>query len=218
MLRAELQDEIAGVGLAAMRHEGPLPVACFIADGTFDPKNDTAEVWIGSEMVQYDDAGDLIPKEKLPTFGPFPVINLPGQQKGLVGGERCYVIPVDGGGLIALASYDDAPAVNPGEWMQQHRAHPDSQFYLKNDGTAVHSAQKRAIVTGPRVCLGEDDSSGDDGVVRKSDLQKAIDDALHTAVQNAFNEFSRTVQPGSGAPPPTVAQVHVQSSEVTFSA
>lgn len=217
MLRSELQDEIAGQGLAAARHHAPLPVACLIADSTFDPKNDTAEVFIGSEFVQYDDDGNPIPLSQVPTYGPFPIINPPGQQKGLVGGERCFVIPVEGGGIIALASYDDAPGVESGEWIQQHRAHPDSQFYLKNDGTAVHQAEKRAIVTAPRVCLGENDSSGNDGVVREADLQKAVNDVIK-AVQQAFNQGFLTVQPGSGAPPPTVGQVQAQASEITFSA
>lgn len=217
MLHREMQDEVAGMGIALARHHAPAPVACLIANGTFDPKTDTAEVHIGAELIRYDDDGNLIPADKIPTFGPFPIINVPGQQKGVVGGERCFVIPVDGGGIIALASYDDAPGIDAGEWMQRHQAHPDSQFYLKNDGTAVHSAETRAIVTAPRVCLGEGDSSGNDGVMRESDGQKLADD-LKKHVQDALNQLARIVQLGSGVAAPTIEQTTAQGSSVTFSA
>lgn len=216
-LEAEIQDLLAGIGISQARHQPPGPLACMIADGTYKPYLDTAEVRIGWNMVQYDDDGNVIPPEKVATFGPFPILNMPGEQTGVIGGERCWLLPVAGGAVIVLASYDEAPGVAAGEKIHRQPAHTDSYLHHKNDGTSVHSAEKRVIVTAPKVCLGENDSSGNDGVVRESDLQ-AVTNAIIKAVQTAFNQFARTVQPGSGTPPPTVGQVQAESSTITFSA
>lgn len=216
-LGAEIQDLLSGVAISQNRHQPPGAIACLIADGTYNPQNDTAEVRIGWEMIQYDGDGAVIPPEKTPTKGPFPIINAPGEQTGLIGGERCWLFPVAGGALIVLTSYNEAPAVPAGEKKYSQPSHPDNYLHLKNDGTSVHSAEKRAIVTAPRVCLGESDSSGNDGVVRLTDDQ-ATTDAILKVVQQAFNQLCKTLQPGSGVPPPTVQSVTAQASKITFSA
>lgn len=217
-LESELQDFTAHIGLAAGRHMPPAGVAGLIADGTYDPKYGTVKVYIGSEMLQYDDEGNLKDFTALPPYGPFPLLATHiGQQGAPTGGERCYLIPVEGGALVAIAHFDDSPGIPAGEHITQHPAHTSSHFHLKNDGSSVHSAETIAIVTAPQVLLGEKQSSGNDGVVREADLQKGLDD-LKKAVQQALNQLAQTVQSGSGVAAPSVDSVTAQASQVSFSA
>jgi hypothetical protein len=65
--------------------------------------------------------------------------------------------------------------------------------------------------------LGENDSSGNDGVMRQSDGQKLANDIIN-AVQQAINQGFLRTQPGTGFPAPTIQQVQAEASDITFSA
>lgn len=213
------QDMLAGIHTSEARWRAPMPMLCCISNGTYDATTDTACVWIQAEMVNYDADGNLIPAQQ---FGPYPIARHHyGEQSGPNGGEQCYVFPVEGGGIIQLAGFKDAFAnwggVQASEWRMLHPQHPTSYFYLKNDGTNWMSAEGSAVVIAPQVFLGESQSSGNDGIVRYSDLQTVVNNVIQ-AVQNAFDTVIPTLEAGSGGTPPTVQSVQSQSSRVSFSA
>ncbi len=216
-LEAEVQDAVSGMGMVAARGQAPHAQHGMIVNGSFDPKLGTVKVLFGSDMIQYDASGNLIPVDQLPARGPYPLL-VPwlGVQGAPVGGERCVVIPAAGTWVVAMTHWDDSPGIEAGEFIAQSMRFPDSHLHLKNDGTSVHKGQTAAIVTGPQVYLGEMTSQGADGVVRQSDLQLAIN-ALQQAVQTALNTLAQTVQPGGGVPAPDVADTTVQASTITHS-
>lgn len=219
-LAAEVADLIAGMGIALGGQHVPIAVAGLISAGSYDPANGTAKVLIGSEMVNPtdDSTPENISLQPPKEYGPYPIATQSlGAQFGPTGGERCFILPADGGGLIVLAHYDDSPGVAAGEHLIQHPAHTDSRFHVKNDGSTTLGGTTQVQVVAPKVFLGERSSSGNDGIVRESDLQ-TVSDAIIRAVQEAFNAFAQTVQPGSGVPPPTVSAVTAQSSDVSFTA
>jgi hypothetical protein len=146
-----------------------------------------------------------------------------GDQGGPIGNERAILFPIeDSHTFVALLFCDDqdSPQAAAGE-KHLHLRSQDMQIALacflkiQQDATRI-GHQRKVTVLAPQVVLGMDESEDPNGIVRKQDLQKAVDDALQTAVQNAFNAFARTVQPGSGAPPPTVAHVTAESSTNAF--
>ena len=216
-LEAQVQDAVSGMGMVAARGQGPHAEHGMIVNGSFDPKLGTVKVLFGSDMLQFDASGNLLPVDQLPARGPYPLLTpWLGVQGAPVGGERCVVIPAAGSWVVAITHWDDSPGIEAGEFIAQSMRFPDSHLHLKNDGSAVHKAQTVAIVTAPQVLLGETSLSGSDGVVRQSDLQSAID-ALQSAVQTALNTLAQTVQAGGGVPAPSVASTTVQASSITFS-
>lgn len=219
-LLAEVQDLLGGLSIALGAQHAPIAIAGMITPGSYNPADGTATVLFGSEMVNEADdstadAPKLVPPVESP---PYPIATQSlGAQFGPTGGERCFVLPVDGGGLIFLAHYDDSPGVAAGEHLIRHPAHTASKLYLKNDGSTTLGAKTQVQVVAPRVLLGERNANGNDGVVRLADLQNATN-AVISAVQTAFNSFATHVQPGTGAPAPTVQPVTAQASDVSFSA
>lgn len=219
-LLSEVQDLLGGLSIAIGGQQAPLAIGGMISPGSYNPADGTAKVLFGSEMVNEaddstPDAPKLVPPVESP---PYPIATQSlGAQFGPTGGERCFVLPVDGGGIIFLVHYDDSPGVDAGEHLIRHPAHIKSKLHLKNDGSTTLGAETQVQVVAPQVYLGERSSNGNDGVVRLEDLQNATN-AIISAVQTAFNTFARTVQPGSGAPAPNVQSVTAQASDVSFSA
>jgi hypothetical protein len=149
-----------------------------------------------------------------------------GIQAGPQGGERCILIPLEdnGYGCLMVQGQDDAIGVPAGEiWIQRDdptNTPPTTQkqfLKIQTDGaTRIGAAAKIALLCSV-VNLGAESLQADDGVVRKADLQKAINDVLKEMNQ-MFSSLARTVQPGSGVPPPQSQNIEVEASTTVYAA
>lgn len=198
----------------------PSPLEGIVVPGSWNPQKATVHILVGT-------TGALDPSE--PDSQPIIHRDVPlltnhiGDQGGPIGNERAILFPIeDQHTFVAMLFCDDqdSPQAAAGEKHLHLRAQ-DVQLALacflkiQSDATRIGHQQKVTVLA-PQVILGMDDASDDDALCRKKDVQKAVDDALQTAVQNAFNQFARTVQPGSGVAPPTVDRVSVDASTNAF--
>lgn len=206
---------------AASQMPVPNGLEGFIVPGSFNPDDGTVHVTIGNTYAINQDEFDApltLPNIRIST-------GHIGTLGGPIGGERCVLHPVEGGFVATLVhDEDDAPGVQAGEWWAMRRQDPSQlggqpqQTFVKlqNDGVARVGGQNRTALIAPRVALGYDDATdNNDGVMRISDGQQLANNIIN-AVQTAFNNFAKTVQQGSGAPPPILDQQTATGSGTVY--
>lgn len=210
-----LSAQTASQSPVSMGYEG------FVVPGSFDPKDGTVHVTIGNTYAIDQNEFDsplTLPNIRIAT-------GHVGMMGGPIGGERVALHPIEGGFIATLYhDEDDVPGLKAGEWCAMLRQDPavlgnqpqPTFIKLQNDGVARIGGQNNIALISPQVTLGFDGNPQNTlGVVRQSDLQDVADKIIK-AVQTAFNNFAKTVQPGSGVPAPTLDKQTAGSSSSVF--
>jgi hypothetical protein len=217
-VNASYADFVAVVRMIMEQQEPSGAIEGIIDGASYDPKKGTVTVLVG-HTATLDGANDALNEQLKIQNVPLPTAQV-GVQGGPIGLERCVLIRVRGGWRLSLEhGEDDSPGVAPGEYEihlrdQDPNAVKHCAVKVQKDATRLGHTQKISALA-PRVILGQDDAADSLGLVRKQDLQQAVDD-MKNYVQNAFNQLAQTVQSGAGVPPPTVQHVTAQSSTTSF--
>jgi hypothetical protein len=189
-----------------------------VAPGSWNPADGTIHVMRG-ETLTLGDQSD--PDAQALLHQPIPLLTLHvGLQGAPIGYERVVVFPYDGGYVAFLrVDTDDSPNIQAGEVGMHLRSFDQSLVAkcfarVQNDATRLGHAQK-VVVASPVFSVGSENTDSDNGISRKQDNQQLANDII-SAVQQAFNQFAQTVQPGSGTAPPTVNSVTAQSSTTSY--
>lgn len=184
----------------------------------WDPSTGTVHVWRGDTLGAMDGSD---PDAEALVHTPIPLLTRHvSDQSGPIGGERCIVFPYDGGYFALLHNgKNDSPGAPAGEsWLglRSFDANLAAQCFarVQVDATRVGHAQK-VVVKSPQFLVGMEQSVDGKAVVRKEDLQQAMDE-LTKNVQSALNTGFNAVQAGTGAPAPTVAKATANASETAY--
>jgi hypothetical protein len=115
---------------------------------------------------------------------------------------------------------DDSPNAQPGEWHAHLRDTDQSRVTVcfvavQQDATRVSHDQK-CVVIAPIVVLAKEDAVDGEQIVRKKDLQQAVDDAIANT-QDALNQLANMVQAGDGVPAPNIDNVTAEASDTSYS-
>lgn len=205
--------------IIAQSMEGHQPVEGLVVPGSWDPAQKTVHVQVGHTLTLIkDENGDqVINHQPVPLLTPFV-----GLHGGPVGNERCIIIPFMGGVaaiLFAGSERQPEPSVPSGELHGYYRnadgtVQRERFAKIQQDATRLGHDQA-VIVESPQHLVGMETSADDNAVVRKKDLQRAIDDAL-SAVHQAMQQGYSACQPGSGVPTPQIQQVTTQASQTSY--
>lgn len=214
-------DNVAFIRQLISQHlEGILPVEGLVVPGTWDPVNKTVHVQVGHTLTLINDEnGDqILTHQPIPLLTPFV-----GAHGGPVGNERCIVFPFDGGKVCLLfAGHENVPepSIPSGElhgyFRNRDNTANETRFTKVQDDATRVGHDQAVIVESPQFLVGMEQSADDNALVRKEDLQQAINDVTNY-VQQAFDNFAKVVQAGSGAPPPNVQQATAQASQTSYS-
>lgn len=218
-MAATFGDFIAFVRKIAKSRHLPLPMEGLIVPDTWNPVNCTAHVLVGHTGSLFDSDTDQVI-----VLNPVRIVtNHVGDQGGPIGNERCIVFPYeDGHTYVAMLFSDqqDTPNVPAGEKHTYLRSLDVSLamacfIKVQTDATRI-GHQRKVVLQAPVINFGVEESSYDQGVVIQKLLQQGFDD-LTQNVQQALNQGFQSCQPGSGVPPPTIAQTTAQGSRTSFS-
>ena len=206
-----------------------------VIPGTWSAATGTAQVQILETMAIPQDGGDapvIVQAKQLSTQW--------GAQYGPVGNERCILFRTgEGWAYLIIHDYDDVPMPPSGETWNIHygpNIQANAAIKMTNDGSAAGDGKGGVSITLAElitlatagglkvvcddnagvVSLGSTGLNSNQGVVRKSDLQTAINNVIANT-NMAISQLAARLQGGAGVAPSTVSAVTATGSTTVLS-